>query len=178
MAIVVSCPSCGGRFQAPDRAAGRQISCPKCQATITVPSAHAPPPPPTPSPFETQLSAPPPHIPPSGLDDLPPENEPMPARITRRVPGGPSVISDFLAFRTMIVPVIIQILFWIGVVAAVGYAILMFLSGTTIGILLGLASLVLGPLVVRCYCELLIIFFRINETLTEIKNELQRRPGP
>jgi hypothetical protein len=28
---------------------------------------------------------------------------------------------------------------------------------------------------VRIYCEILIIFFRINETLTEIKHTMERR---
>jgi hypothetical protein len=37
-------------------------------------------------------------------------------------------------------------------------------------ILKGLLVLLAGPLVVRIYCEILIIFFRINETLTEIKH--------
>jgi hypothetical protein len=40
----------------------------------------------------------------------------------------------------------------------------------------GVLLFVLGPLGVRVYCEILIIFFRINETLTEIKHNLDRRP--
>ena len=38
--------------------------------------------------------------------------------------------------------------------------------------------LIFGPLVVRIYCEILIIFFRINETLTEIKHDLDDRRTP
>jgi hypothetical protein len=34
---------------------------------------------------------------------------------------------------------------------------------------------ILGPLGVRVYCEILIVFFRINETLTEIKHSLDSR---
>jgi hypothetical protein len=32
--------------------------------------------------------------------------------------------------------------------------------------------MILGILATRIYCELLILFFRINETLTDIKNIL------
>ena len=87
---------------------------------------------------------------------------------------------DFLAFRTMVTPVIIQIIFWVGVAACIIFglfAIFTSIPGITIkGRLLGLLVLVLGPLVVRVYCEILIIFFRINETLTEIKHAMGQRP--
>jgi hypothetical protein len=39
----------------------------------------------------------------------------------------------------------------------------------------GVLVLILGPVAVRIYCEILIIFFRINETLTEIKHTLEER---
>lgn len=39
----------------------------------------------------------------------------------------------------------------------------------------GVAVLLLGPLGVRIYCEILIIFFRINETLTEMKHLMEER---
>jgi hypothetical protein len=39
----------------------------------------------------------------------------------------------------------------------------------------GLGLIFLGPLVVRIYCEILIIFFRINETLTEMKHLMEER---
>lgn len=93
-------------------------------------------------------------------------------------------MSDFWSFRSMVTPLIIQIIFWIGVIAClVGGAILIILglSGyqpdrgqylwTGIGVFL------LGPLAVRVYCEILIVFFRINETLTEIKHAIER-PAP
>jgi hypothetical protein len=34
--------------------------------------------------------------------------------------------------------------------------------------------MLLGPIVVRVICEVLIVSFRMNETLTEIRNELKR----
>ncbi len=89
---------------------------------------------------------------------------------------------DFLAFRTMITPVIIQILFWVGVALCIIFGIGYILVGSRYGAagpFYGLMLIIFGPLVVRIYCEILIIFFRINETLTEIKRDLEgRRVAP
>jgi len=82
----------------------------------------------------------------------------------------------------MVTPVIIQILFWIGAAACIiaGLGGIFRASGPNPGkdIGIGLLVLVLGPLVVRVYCEILIIFFRINETLTEIKHLVERPAAP
>ena len=88
---------------------------------------------------------------------------------------------DFLAFRTMITPVIIQILFWVGVALCIIFGIGYILVGSRYGAagpFYGLMLIIFGPLVVRIYCEILIIFFRINETLTEIKHDLDDRRTP
>lgn len=89
-------------------------------------------------------------------------------------------MDDFLKFRKMITPAIIQVLFWVGV----GFTVLggLITIGTSFGrygggvatFIAGLLILILGPVVVRIYCELLILFFRMNETLTEIKNGLAK----
>lgn len=92
-------------------------------------------------------------------------------------------MKDFLAFRTMITPVIIQIIFWAGVALCILFGIGYIVIGSRYyggaAPVYGLMILILGPLVVRIYCEILIIFFRINETLTEIKHTLEdRRSAP
>ena len=90
-------------------------------------------------------------------------------------------MEDFLAFRKMITPVLIQILFWLGSVAVVFTGILVIFTGAISPanqgqvILGGLLVIVGGPLVIRIYCELLILFFRMNETLSEIKRSIDRR---
>ena len=94
-----------------------------------------------------------------------------------RLPSGSSV-GDFLAFRTMITPVLIQIIFWIGVVGCiVTGAALIATAGDSrdegLQIVMGLGWILLGPLSVRIWCEFLIVFFRVNQTLTEIKNKLK-----
>lgn len=89
-------------------------------------------------------------------------------------------MEDFLKFRKMITPVIIQVLFWVGVAIAVIGALGMMVFGVAtngqgVMVLVGLVMLVVGPVLVRIYCELLILFFRMNETLTEIKNGLAKK---
>jgi len=83
-------------------------------------------------------------------------------------------MNDFLSFRTMITPVIIKIIFLIGVVCTVIAALLTMLQGG-VNVLAGLIFLFVGPLLVRIYCEILIVIFRINETLTEIKQNTQQQ---
>ena len=80
-------------------------------------------------------------------------------------------MKDFLFFRKMITPVIIQILFWIGVAfAVIGGIVAIF----TTGFLYGLGMIVLGPVVVRIWTELLIVLFKVNDTLTDIRNNTKK----
>ncbi len=92
------------------------------------------------------------------------------------------MFDDFVSFRKMITPTIIQVLFWIGVAAVVisGFGVLM--NGIRAGgfsIVVALISapltVIVGVLIVRIGCELLIVIFQINNTLTEIKNLLERK---
>ena len=83
----------------------------------------------------------------------------------------------------MITPVIIQILFWLGVISCIlggigmmGVGVLS-LGGRTatngiMTMLTGVGILILGPLVVRIYCEIMIVLFRMNETMTDISKSL------
>jgi multidrug transporter EmrE-like cation transporter len=73
--------------------------------------------------------------------------------------------------------------FWIGTITCLIIGTIMLIYGATHYesgqahyLWKGIAMVLLGPLGVRLYCEILIVFFRINETLTEIKHALERRP--
>jgi len=83
----------------------------------------------------------------------------------------------------MVTPVIIQILFWIGVVLCLVSGAFMIIYGSSYFgpksqyLWKGVLLIILGPLGVRVYCEILMIFFRINETLKEIKHIIER-PAP
>lgn len=96
---------------------------------------------------------------------------------------------DFFSFERMITPVIIKVLFWIGLIGSGIAGIVSFFSlllggiarggfgqilgGFLLGLIAAVVSFALGALVTRIYSELLILFFRINETLTDIKNLLE-----
>jgi|UniRef100_A0A7C3SJJ3 hypothetical protein len=92
-------------------------------------------------------------------------------------------MKDFLTFRTMLTPILILMIFWLGTFICAALGLMFIIGGATAQygggpyLVKGLAFLVLGPLAVRIYCEILIIFFRINETLTEIKHVLEERRG-
>ena len=105
-----------------------------------------------------------------------------PGRSSNRRPrsGG---LGDFLAFRKMIVPVVIQVIFWLlsGLVVLGGVAFLIYnLSQKDGSVAAGLAVLFVGVpfyvFLIRIYCELLIVIFRMNDTLTDIKNAVERQP--
>ena len=89
-------------------------------------------------------------------------------------------MQEFLSFRRMITPVIIQILFWVGVVLCVLGGLISIIQGASAhyggggAVLGGLLTMLLGPVLVRVYCEILIIFFRINETLSDIRNNTSK----
>jgi hypothetical protein len=87
------------------------------------------------------------------------------------------IMSDFWSFRKMITPVIIEILFWVGVIVCIIAGLILIVAGIRTNeaqpVLSGVLLFILGPLAVRIYCEILIVFFRINETLTEIKHVLE-----
>ncbi|MHB1653248.1 MAG: DUF4282 domain-containing protein [Desulfitobacteriaceae bacterium] len=87
----------------------------------------------------------------------------------------------FTNFDKMITPTIIKVLFWIGVIVSVLTGLILVVRGasTRFGgggtVLLGLLIALLGPLFTRLQCELLIIIFKIHETLVEINTKL---PAP
>jgi hypothetical protein len=89
--------------------------------------------------------------------------------------AGPSALGEFLAFRRMVTPIVIQVIFWIGVVFCVLIGLGQLFFGlrfmSIISILSALFTIVVGPLLVRVWCELVILLFRIYDTLQEIKDQ-------
>jgi hypothetical protein len=80
----------------------------------------------------------------------------------------------------------VQILFWLMVAVCVILAPIQFALGVagmnrTEGLMLMLTApliLIFGPLFARIYAELVIVIFRINETLTDIRSELRKKNQP
>jgi hypothetical protein len=89
-----------------------------------------------------------------------------------------SLLTEFVTFDKMITPLLIKIIFWLGVGVTAIMAILLIISGASspygggAQVIIGLILLVLGPLFVRVYCELLIIMFKIHEAINSINSNL------
>ena len=79
------------------------------------------------------------------------------------------MMKDFFTFKRMLAPILIHILFWIGVIAMIGTGLLDIFTKKEI--LKGIEIIIIGPIVVRLAAEMLILFFRMNETLTDINNK-------
>jgi thiamine transporter ThiT len=84
---------------------------------------------------------------------------------------------DFMSFDKMLTPSIIKIIYWIGVVVVVLMGLTTLLGalrfGSLYGFLMGLLWLVLGPILVRVYCELMIVLFNIYGALRDIRDRKQ-----
>ncbi len=83
------------------------------------------------------------------------------------------LVGDFLRFRIMVAPTIIQVFFWLGAVAAIAFGIKHIVSGARMPggdtlMIIGVLWIILGPLVVRILCELVLVVFSINNALVEM----------
>lgn len=75
---------------------------------------------------------------------------------------------DLLFFEKMIVPKIITILYWLMLAACViGGLVAMF----TQSFFAGLFGMIFGLIGARVWCELLIVMFKINESLQVIREK-------
>ena len=83
-------------------------------------------------------------------------------------------LKEVSSFDTMITPIIIKIIFWVGVIACVIGGIAMAFNDSGVG---GLLCILLGPLVVRLYCEIIIVIFKIFQSLKQIENGLPNVPS-
>ena len=84
-------------------------------------------------------------------------------------------MGDYLAFRRMITPVVIQIIFWLAVLGVVIGGIVAISRGRTGA---GLALIIFGPLGVRIYAEILIVIFRINDDVFAIRTATANKVAP
>lgn len=91
-------------------------------------------------------------------------------------------MGGYLSFDKMITPIFIKIAFWLGVIGSLIGGVGMMISGLLsdqfgfFQILGGLFILLVGPLIVRIYCELLIILFKMHQSIHEIKVSLSDPP--
>jgi len=80
-------------------------------------------------------------------------------------------MNDYLAFRKMITPVILKVLFWIGVLFIVIGSLFSMFSGQ---FWYGLLGLILGPFFLRVLFELILVTFQINDNLADIRKNTEK----
>lgn len=87
-------------------------------------------------------------------------------------------MGKFLKFEKMITPIFIQIIFWlcflisiISSVALIGYGVISS-SGGFREIMAGFIGLLIAPIIIRIYCEMLIVIFKMQGALTDIRDSL------
>lgn len=103
----------------------------------------------------------------SPFNDSPPAGQ----RLTFLSEPSLLALKDFLAFRSLVTPKIIQIVFWLGtayfVVSGLTTTIMGLTGSGLILMLMGLLMLSLGPIAVRVCCEMMMLIFQIGEAITE-----------
>ncbi|HVM79519.1 MAG TPA: DUF4282 domain-containing protein [Stellaceae bacterium] len=84
-------------------------------------------------------------------------------------------MGDYLKFDRMITPIIIQIIFWVLVVICVIAGLIQMFGGESgVQRLGGLLIFIIGPILVRIYCEIMIVMFQINDKLHDIRENTKK----
>jgi len=84
--------------------------------------------------------------------------------------------SELFRFDKMLTPSLIKILYWLLLLAVVvgGFGSMVLPFGFSFGgFLRGIFTIVVGAIVVRVWCELLIVIFKINGNLQDIRDRGQ-----
>ena len=81
-------------------------------------------------------------------------------------------MQDLLGFDKMVTPIIIRILYFLGLLGVLVAAVVSLFQGR---ILPAIAILVFGAIMVRVYSELLILLFRIHDNLVSINQQMKDR---
>lgn len=83
------------------------------------------------------------------------------------------MFQKFASFDKMLTPTIIKIIFWLGVIFFVITGLVAMFEGG-VAILGGLLTIILGPLFVRIYCEMLILFFKIHDSINALNDKVEK----
>ncbi len=80
-------------------------------------------------------------------------------------------MKDFLTFRKMLTPVLVQFLFWLSLLIFIIIAIVDIIHQESWRVVLEI--IILGPLISRIVCEKIILLFHMNDNLIQIKEKLK-----
>lgn len=182
---VISCTHCGAKGNAPDSVLGQTVRCSKCKQSFVASSDGAS------SPSAPALEAE------SYRDEEPraparrrdredayddEEDEPVRRKPKRRsIRGGDNWFLEFIAFRRFVAPYIIMVAYWLGTFGIIVMGLMAFVGAFRFGgemavflVFTAMMYIILGPIFVRLYCELLVVAFRVYETLQDILSELRK----
>lgn len=90
-------------------------------------------------------------------------------------------MGKFFKFEKMITPIFIQIIFWVGligsIIAGIGQIGFSFIidSGKFLYIITGFLTMFIGPIILRVYCEMLIVVFKMQDALIDIRDSLNQQ---
>lgn len=84
------------------------------------------------------------------------------------------MFQDYLFFRKLLLPQYVFILFWILVGLSFLSGVFSIITGTGVGILNGILTWLIGPILARFVCELIVAAFRMLERLENIDNNTKR----
>ena len=171
MAVTIACPHCGAAGSAPEQIVGQQVRCSKCKQSFMAGGPPAPVSPPMADDERPQTGS---------SRDYADDYD------VRRSAGptGTSTLVEFLTFRKMVTPTLIIILFWVLVVfILLGGLLAIFMAifshGGAATVLVVFLMLLIGIpfsiLMARIYCELMIVVFRLYETMADIRNHLKEK---
>ena len=83
------------------------------------------------------------------------------------------MIKKLFNFDEMVTPKVIKIIFWIGIVLIAAYSLFTFVLALNTGenflFLFGILAIIIGPIMLRVYCEMIIIMFKIYEEIKKIR---------
>lgn len=82
-------------------------------------------------------------------------------------------MKEYLVFDRFITPVIIQILFWVLLAVTVISGLYMITQGAGVQ---GILVILLGPILLRVYTEILMVAFKMLEELQDIRRQGENRP--
>lgn len=98
----------------------------------------------------------------------------------------------FLKFEKMITPVFIQLIFWVGTILIIIAGIITMLGGffaesqfgeamntgsggKIAGLILGILIIIFGPIILRVYCEMLIVIFKLQGAMIQTRDLLSEQ---
>jgi hypothetical protein len=80
-------------------------------------------------------------------------------------------MKEYLNFRKMITPWLVQALFWVAIAVFIIIAIVDIIQHVNYRVVLEI--IIIGPLCARILAEILLLFFRMNDNLTSINQYLR-----